>query len=257
MANFRTHLIGATLVSGAAVTATIAVELAPIDQSPTLMGLGMAGGILPDIDADNSTPVRLAFSLLGLICAFLAIFYALEHFRFSIGELFVLGLGAFLLIRYGIFEFFLRLTEHRGVFHSLLAVACFTLAGASASFNLFSFPPQLAWLHGLLLGMGYLTHLILDELFSVDLSNSRLKRSFGTALKLFHYRDLKASLLMGMVTLGLTATTPDPGLLTNLVSENRMFAPIREHFWPSEGRWFADLWQRTPRARQELGLIDR
>ena len=33
--------------------------------------------------------------------------------------------------------------------------------------------------------MGYLMHLVLDEAYSVDFNNKRIKRSFGTALSLF------------------------------------------------------------------------
>ncbi len=241
MANFKTHLIGATLVSGAAVTAAVAIELTTLDQAPILFGLGIAGGLIPDIDADNSTPVRLAFSLLGLIGAFLAVFYALGHVRFSIVELFLLGLAAFLLIRFGIFEMFLRLTEHRGVFHSLLAACCFTLAATNLSYHLAGFPAPLAWLHGLFLGTGYLTHLALDELCGVDLHGSRLKRSFGTALKPIDFKHLKSSLLMGLLTLGLATALPDPTSLANLLSEKHLVAPLQARLWP-KGRWFAELW---------------
>lgn len=245
MANFKTHLIGATLVSGAAATAAVAVGLVPFSQAPILFGLGVAGGLLPDIDADNSTPVRLAFSLLGLLAAFFAVFYALGQPRLSIAELFLLGLGAFLLIRFGILELFLRLTEHRGVFHSLLAVLCFTLATASASHHLASSPPALAWLHGLSLGTGYLTHLVLDELFSVDLTGRGLKRSFGTALKPIDFKNLSSSLLMGLLTAGMVAILPDPAQLVKRVQDKRCYVSLKAQLWP-KGRWFAGLWPRIP-----------
>lgn len=241
MANFNTHLIGASLVSGAATTAATAIELTPIEQAPVLFGLGMAGGLMPDLDADNSTPAWLACNLLGLIGAFLAVSYALGHVRFSIVELFLLGFAVFLLIRFGIFGLFLRLTEHRGVFHSLLAACCFTLAATDLSYHLAGFPALLAWLHGLFLGTGYLTHLALDELFSVDLRGSRLKRSFGTALKPIAFKHLTASLVMGLVTLGLANMLPDPTSLVNRLRDKRLLTTLQAHLWP-QGRWFAKLW---------------
>ncbi|GAB6067901.1 metal-dependent hydrolase [Methylothermus subterraneus] len=245
MANFKTHLIGATLVSGAATTAALSVGLTPFSQTPFLFGLGVAGGLMPDLDADNSTPIRLAFTALGLIGAFGAVFYALGRGQFSIAELFLLGLGAFLAIRFGILELFLRLTEHRGVFHSLLAVLCFTLATASASYHLAGSNSTLAWLHGLLLGLGYLTHLILDELFSVDLKGRTLKRSFGTALKPIDFKNLKASLLMGLVTVGLAATLPEPALLAKPAHARHLYAAFKARLWP-QGSWFAGLWPKVP-----------
>lgn len=250
MANFKIHLIGATLVSGAAVTAAVAIKLTTVDQAPLLFGLGMAGGLMPDIDADDSTPLRLAFNLLGLIGAFLSVFYALGQVRFSIVELFLLGLAAFLLIRFGILELFLRLTKHRGVFHSLLAACCFTLAATNLSYHLAGFPAPLAWLHGLFLGAGYLTHLTLDELFSVDLHGSRLKRSFGTALKPIDFKHLNSSFLMGLLTLALAITLPDPAPLVNLLSEKNLFTPLQARLWP-KGRWFAELW---PKRLQSLSI---
>ncbi len=33
--------------------------------------------------------------------------------------------------------------------------------------------------------IGYIVHLVLDEIYSVDLKNRKIKKSFGTALKLF------------------------------------------------------------------------
>ena len=36
---------------------------------------------------------------------------------------------------------------------------------------------------GLFVSVGYVIHLVLDEIYSVDLTGARVKRSFGTALK--------------------------------------------------------------------------
>ncbi|MCX8048779.1 MAG: metal-dependent hydrolase [Methylohalobius sp.] len=244
MANFKTHLIGAALVSGAAATAAVALSLVPSAQAPLLLGLGMAGGLLPDVDADNSTPLRLAFSLLGLAAALWAVFYALGQLRLSIAELFLLGLAAFLLIRFCVLELFLHLTEHRGVFHSLLAVVCFTLATASGSYHLAHSPASLAWLHGLFVGIGYFTHLVLDELFSVDLTGRGLKRSFGTALKPIDFKNLRASVVMGLVTLALATSLPDPAFLVKRAQDVRLLASFKARLWP-KGRWFAEIWPRA------------
>ncbi len=245
MATFKTHLSVATLASGMAATTITNIGLATLDQTPLLFALGVAGGLLPDIDADNSIPVRLAFSLLGLIGAFGVVLYVMARYRFSISELTLLVTGTFLAIRYVLFELFLRLTEHRGIFHSLLAAAFFLCLGTSLSYNLGGTPARLAWLHGLFVGMGYVVHLTLDELFSVDLLGGRLKRSFGTALKLFS-RDLKATLTLGFLTLGLAVTLPDPDILERLLSRHTLIRPVQTRLWPPPGQWFAP-WR--PKAR--------
>jgi len=67
-----------------------------------------------------------------------------------------------------------------------------------------------SWLSGLFIGFGFIVHLLLDEVYSVDLSNRRMKKSFGTALKLYSYKNLTASALMTACTLALVWITPQP-----------------------------------------------
>jgi hypothetical protein len=66
------------------------------------------------------------------------------------------------------------------------------------------------WLSGFFIGFGFLVHLLLDELYSVDLTNRRMKKSFGTALKLYSYRNKTSSILMLICTLALAWITPQP-----------------------------------------------
>ncbi|OQW94553.1 MAG: hypothetical protein BWK79_05500, partial [Beggiatoa sp. IS2] len=47
---------------------------------------------------------------------------------------------------------------------------------------------SMAWFSGSFMTAGYLIHLVLDELYSVDLVNKRLKKSWGSALKLASFR---------------------------------------------------------------------
>ncbi len=54
--------------------------------------------------------------------------------------------------------------------------------------------PITAWMAGLFVFIGFLIHLILDEIYAVDFSGARLKRSFGSALKLF---DLQIGQCLG------------------------------------------------------------
>ena len=55
-----------------------------------------------------------------------------------------------------------------------------------------------AWLAGGFMAIGYLTHLILDEIYSVDVMDTRLKASFGTALKLIDPRHPGATAAMAV-----------------------------------------------------------
>ena len=66
MANFNTHLTIASIVSGAVVSMAYKAGVVGFKEMFYAWFLGVIGGILPDIDSDNSAAVRLIFSLLGI-----------------------------------------------------------------------------------------------------------------------------------------------------------------------------------------------
>ncbi len=101
-----------------------------------------------------------------------------------------------------------RFTVHRGIFHSVLALVFFSLLMVCVSDYAFRQNPIYAWLNGFFLGFGFLVHLLLDEIYSVDLSNRRIKKSFGTALKLINYKNLPSSALMMLLTIFFYWATP-------------------------------------------------
>ena len=73
MANFQTHLLSATLVSGILAGQLVIIEFATPKAAFFYWLLGTLGGILPDIDAPNALPTRLLFTTLGLLAAILAL----------------------------------------------------------------------------------------------------------------------------------------------------------------------------------------
>lgn len=206
MANFRTHLHVGLVASAAITLALHAAELIRSSQALPYFALGVFGSLLPDIDSRTSHPVKALFGALGVGLAF-AMTLPLAG-RFSLLELALLWLGVFFCVRYGFFEIFSRLTVHRGIWHSWLASAAVALGTTDVAFWLWRQPPRLAWLAGLMVGSGYLTHLFLDELYSVDLFGRRLKRSFGTALKPFSFNDPWSSLAMLAAVVALAGLAP-------------------------------------------------
>jgi len=210
MANFATHLYGAAAVSSPAALALYSVGLADAGEAQAYFALGVVGGLLPDIDSDSSTPVRAFFSIIGAAAAFVVTFALVE--RFPLLELALIWVLVFALVRFGVFEVFAHFTVHRGVWHSWLAALFVMLASANIGYWLVALDPWRSWIAALFLGLGYLTHLCLDELASVDLLNSRVKRSFGTAFKPFSLASGWASLAMlsGVLLLVLTAPSPIP-----------------------------------------------
>ena len=66
MANFNTHLFTATAASIGAALVAENIHLITPAHIPWLVFLGTLGGLLPDIDANNSKPVKLLFNVLAV-----------------------------------------------------------------------------------------------------------------------------------------------------------------------------------------------
>ncbi|MCK7576363.1 MAG: metal-dependent hydrolase [Chromatiales bacterium] len=206
MANFQTHLNIGILVSAAATLSLHVAGFIEQSQMPVLFALGVAGSLLPDIDLERSRPTGLLFNVLGAVLAF-AVTLPLTV-RFQPLVLAAIWGAVFLAVRYGVLKVFSSFTVHRGVWHSWLAVAAVSLATTNLAYWMWEHPAEDAWIAGLMVGIGYLTHLVLDEFSSVDLFNAKVKRSFGTALKPISLKYPWSTLAMASVLAGLISTAP-------------------------------------------------
>lgn len=252
MANFKTHLFVAAGLSGVAALACAKAGVAPSRDIPTLFGLGTLGGLLPDIDSEKSIPLRIAFYLLAVGLAFVTMLRFVGNH--SVLELAVIWLAVFAGVRYVILELFMAYTIHRGSFHSLLAVVLFTLGATSLVYHLGGQARGTAWLYGSFIGFGYLVHLTLDEIFSVDLLNRRIKRSFGTALKPFSLKYWRSSMVMTLAVMLVSMTVPSPAgfyrqAWTKLEARQEGAQP-----WliPPVGAWFDRLDKWLDRDRKPV-----
>ncbi|MBI3409950.1 MAG: metal-dependent hydrolase [Planctomycetes bacterium] len=144
-------------------------------------GLTTIGGLTPDLDSDNSTPVRELFALAGAVFP-LFLIPRLRRMGLTLEEGLAIMIGAYLFIRYGLSYVLKRVSVHRGMFHSIPAL----IISGLAVYNVYHNDDRRLRLYmagGMMLG--FLSHLILDEIFAVDLRGlPRFKSSFGTALKL-------------------------------------------------------------------------
>jgi hypothetical protein len=139
------------------------------------------GALTPDLDSDSGVPIRELFGMAGAIFP-LFLIPRLRHAGISLEQSLCILIGAYLFIRYGLSRVLKRISVHRGMFHSIPAMC---IAGL-AIFDVYhheSTQIRLYMAGGMMLG--FLSHLVLDELFAVDLRGiPRFKSSFGTALKL-------------------------------------------------------------------------
>lgn len=218
MADFRTHLSVAT---GGGVLLALAgwqATLWTLTEALSMAVLTAFGGILPDIDSDNSHAIRLIFTLVAVL-AVIAGVLALRG-QVTLGVLLVACAGLYVGVRYVLSELFKRFTVHRGIWHSLLAVAFCGLGISALSYQWLAQSAWIAWTQGLALVFGSLIHLLLDEMYSVDLVGSRIKRSFGTAFKPFAYREPVNSLLLLVLAIGLTPWLPPWSALVDLLAQS-------------------------------------
>jgi hypothetical protein len=211
MADFQTHLNAGILVSGAATVGLHGLGFGAPGQALTLFALGVTGSLLPDIDADASAPVRATFAVLGAVLAFAWTLPVMG--RFLPLESALIWCGLFLAVRSLLQMAFARFTVHRGIWHSWLGIAFATLATVDLAYWLLRESARGAWVAGGMVGLGYFTHLCLDELYSVDLIGTRVSRSFGTALKPFSLSDPLSSLSMAAAVGALAWLAPT----TNIV----------------------------------------
>lgn len=194
MANFNTHLGVAAVGSGMLATLCLQVGFVDAKDAILLASMGVLGGILPDIDLHYSHPSRILFSFLGIVVSFLWIFSAENDF--SILVLWGAGFGIYLFVRYPFWSLFQKLTVHRGSIHSIAAALLFGLIVTALSFHVFGKNAFISWLTGTFIFLGFILHLLLDELYSVDFMGHRLKRSFGTALKIIDSREHISSIVI-------------------------------------------------------------
>ena len=236
MANFNTHLAVASVGSGLCATVALAGHAAPNNYLLTLTLAGTIGGILPDIDLERAVPARMLFSVLGIVAAFIALFTLQEEH--SIAELWLVWLGAYFITRFGVYKAFEKRTHHRGIFHSILAGVFFMILTADIFSRVLGQPPAQAWLTGLFLFIGFLIHLTLDEMYSVDVEGRTIKKSFGTALKLFDTHSLRASALMALALVAVLLASPPTRDFVEMVKPPVFFAFLKDRLLPKGNNWF-------------------
>ncbi|MBZ5711790.1 metal-dependent hydrolase [Nannocystis pusilla] len=228
MANFRVHVLGAAIPSALAAGLAMAGGLVTPAVGGVCFGLGVLGGMLPDIDADNSVPTRIIFGTLAVAAAAAVALALREHTAPWLVAL--AALAAFAVIRVGLRGFTAWLCVHRGLVHSLPFAALVGAVAVHLAWRSFHLAPTPAWLAGVFLTGGFLIHLVLDELFSVDLVGARMKRPFGTALKLGSRRQWLGTALLYAGVIGLLTVAPPADRFVRDVTSSRTRAAIAATF---------------------------
>jgi membrane-bound metal-dependent hydrolase YbcI (DUF457 family) len=132
---------------------------------------------------------------------------------------------------------------HRGIWHSISAGIVCALAAAIILYYALGRPDGVAWLGAGFLFIGYLTHLTLDEIYSVDVMGAHIKKSFGTALKLVDVRHPSASSAMVVAGALLLFIVPSTHTFVEGISSRSLWAGLQQRLMP-EDYWFGVFAER-------------
>ncbi len=214
MAMFRQHIsVGAVL----ATAGVILVLFYGLITDPILLAVLFivcaVGSILPDVDSDSGLPFYLMFGAATLAFAGAALYYELAKQPANNYILVGVPLVALVFFWFVVGSVFKHCTHHRGIWHSIPALAIAATATYIVSFYL-GMPQQTALIFAAAAAAGFLSHLVLDEIYSeVNMDGSLFvpKRSLGTAVKLFSdshkVNVLTYLLLFGLVYMALHPVT--------------------------------------------------
>jgi membrane-bound metal-dependent hydrolase YbcI (DUF457 family) len=183
MANFKAHITTSSVLGAGYGAAMHLWWGATPDQALLAAGLCGLSGMLPDLDSDNSVPLRESLAF-GAAFVPMLLIDRFRHLGFTTDMMVLAGAAVYLLIRFGLAAFLRNYTVHRGMFHSVPAA----LICAELTFLICDCDDlRIRFFKAGAVLLGFLSHLLLDELNSIELRFPwpRLKKSFGTALKLY------------------------------------------------------------------------
>jgi membrane-bound metal-dependent hydrolase YbcI (DUF457 family) len=179
MANFQTHISASTLLGIAYGTVAYTQFGVSAGHSCVSAGLCAVAGMLPDLDHKLGVPLREMLCFVSLMVPMLML-RRFEEMGLSPEQMVFVSGVLYVLIRFVGGELFRKFTVHRGMWHSIPAAV---LAGMVTYLICLSPENEIRLMKSWAVVLGFMLHLLLDELYSVDLMNRRIKKSSGTAMK--------------------------------------------------------------------------
>ena len=222
MADFKTHITTSTVLGVAYGVGGSYLFQLPLDSCILAGGLCSLSGMLPDLDSDSGIPVRETMSVVSMLVPMLLI-KRFSSMQLTSEQLVLLGAGIYFLVRFGVGSLFRRFTVHRGMWHSIPAA----IAAGLIAFLICDCELQVRCYKAWAVVIGYMSHLILDELYAVDLNGRhiKVKKSFGSAIKFFGGKPIPNLLAYGnLLALG-TLIWFDPSF-QSLLRERGIEIPV-------------------------------
>lgn len=216
MAGYKTHItVSGMLGVGYGVGATMLAGFTPV-QGALAGVLTWVSGMLPDLDSDSGRPIQEVFSLTAALAP-AVMMRRLGHWGGSPEGAALLAILIYIGIRYGLANILKIITVHRGMYHSfpaMIIAAELTFLGYQGD----TLGVKLLMAAGV--ALGFVSHLILDEVYSVQWNGMRikLKSSAGSAMKWFGTNWTDNILAYGFLFTLSYGVLVDGGLLKSLGS---------------------------------------
>ncbi|HRY82256.1 MAG TPA: metal-dependent hydrolase [Candidatus Moranbacteria bacterium] len=211
MAKFKTHMGWGVFVGVALVVAGLIYSIiSGIESAIWIFSAVLLGSFLPDLDLDGGVPFQILFGLLGAGFAGFIFFNFYQEGERSLKILILIPALTFVAVRFIAGYIFEKFTHHRGMFHSIPAAILFGLLTIWFS-HLFKIIEGKELVIGASVAIGYIGHLILDEIYSsTNLKGYSLlpKQSLGSALK-FYSDSRLSTLLFYCLIFALALTLPE------------------------------------------------
>jgi len=180
---FRVHITGSSIVgAGYGAAAWYVGDMHPVTCG-LAAGLCAVAGMLPDLDSGPGIPLRESVAFAAAVVPMMMI-HRFHQMGMPVEAMILAGAIIYLAIRFGVSWLLKSYSHHRGMFHSLPAAA---IAGQTTFLAFGAEDPLRRYFVSSAVVLGFLTHLVLDEIWSVKMGwfGPKVKKSFGTALK-FH-----------------------------------------------------------------------
>lgn len=217
MANFKTHITYSTAIGFAYGTGAYFGFGIPLSHCFIAGGLCSVAGMLPDLDSASGRPQREMLSFMSVIIPVLMI-RRFENLNLTPEHMVFVASVMYVFIRFVIGGLFKRYAKHRGMWHSIPAAA---IAGLATFLVVLSPDLGIRFFKAWAVVLGFVTHLVLDEIYAVDWQGKsiRIKKSFGTALKLFSKSTWANISTYGKLAILLFLVAGDSTLMEYLGSE--------------------------------------
>jgi membrane-bound metal-dependent hydrolase YbcI (DUF457 family) len=184
MAGFKTHIAASGLIGLGYGAAAYTMYRLPGPSCILAAGLCGVSGMLPDLDSGSGRPLRESLSFAAAVISTMLV-DRFQKLGLSVESIIIASAAVYGLVRFGIGDLLHRLTVHRGMFHSIPTAIIF----GELAFLLSAGDVRIRSYKACAVLLGFLSHLILDELYGLQWVWRRMafKKSLGTALKLYSH----------------------------------------------------------------------